>query len=284
MPKDMGLAKASSNSGLGKAGAIIGAAIVIIVIVAGFAVSFPVNQALVLPTSSVLSSQVVKTVTSSVSTSLVDSTYVSSSASSYQTNSSGVTTITEQTTSRQLVLVLVPETLQAGFAQPVSSPIPAFASVTVNWTTDNPVTVYLFNSSEYSAFYKSSGAVTSPNLGGKTNTGNGSLTFTTPAVDTYYLVLFNPNVGTSGGGAQNDEVSSSGIATYNTVTTTRVAENSTYFTTTTIYSTLTSTSTSTIAKTATITTMQYSNESTELTTTTSCRLSLWQLIIGSKCP
>ena len=148
LPKDMGLAEASSNSGLGKAGAIIGAAIVIIVIVAGFAVSFPVNQALVLPTSSVLSSQVVKTVTSSVSTSLVDSTYVSSSASSYQTNSSGVTTITEQTTSRQLVLVLVPETLQAGFAQPVSSPIPAFASVTVNWTTDNPVTVYLFNSSQ----------------------------------------------------------------------------------------------------------------------------------------
>ena len=34
----MGLAKASSNSGLGKAGAIIGAVIVIIVIVGGYGV------------------------------------------------------------------------------------------------------------------------------------------------------------------------------------------------------------------------------------------------------
>ena len=248
--------------------------------------SIPVTQQNVYPTTTSQSSvQAIQTVVYSRSTQLVVGTYVSSSASSYLTSSTNLATITTQTTTKQNVLGLVLETLQPGYAQVVSSTIPSLASVEINWTTDNPLTLYVFNASEYSTFASSSGATTSPNIASKTNTGNGTLTFTAPSTGTYYLVVFNPNTGVSGTTQESDLFSTSGTATFNVETTTQSTQTTTYTATTYIYSTLTTTSASTtsIPETITTTTTQYATQTGDATTTASCRLTLWEWIAGSKC-
>jgi hypothetical protein len=220
----------------------------------------------------------------STSTALVPNVYVASSVSSYQTSSVSEQPITEQTSTNEQVLDIGQLILKPNYYEYSSNYLNVGSDVQVSWTTDNHVDAYVFNSAEYNS-YAASGT-TSPNIASQTNTGSGTLAFQVLIADTYYFVLHNPNTGFLGFLTENDTVSASGSATFQTETTVYVAQTNTYIASTTLYTTLTSTSTSTTVLTQTTQSIstQYVTQTGESTTTDSCSYSILTYLLGSnKC-
>lgn len=235
------MSASGSHSNRGAIGAAIGVIVVVVIIIIGFVVAVPETSAVGVP---------------------VVQSYVASSVSQYQTSTISQEPIAEQTTTNQPIFDIGTNLLVHGYYDYSTANLPAGADVQLSWTTDNSVNVFVFTSSEYSAFTGS--GTTSPNVVSKTGTSSDSMSFIVSAPDTYYLVLQNTNNGLLFGyGAKNDTVSSSGTASYNVETTVYVAQTNTFITSTTIYTTITTTSTS--------------------TTTTTCSVALLKMLIGAKC-
>lgn len=266
---------------------IAAVAVVFVVVVLGFVANVPVTQAITSPTTTVIpSTQVQQVVVVSVETNYVTGTYVSSSTIVYQTSSQSYATIAEQTTTNQGVFTIPSTTLDPNYYTYASASLPALASVTISWITDNSVDVYVFTSAEYSA-YSGSGSTSATGaqsyVAQDTGTGSGSLSFVTSAADRYYLVLHNPNTGFLGINVKNDQVSSSGTATYNVQTSTEVAQTNTYLITSTLYNTITTTTSSTtsIPQTVSTTVTDYSTSTGVTTSTTSCSFPFWEWLAGN---
>ncbi len=106
-------------------------------------------------------------------------------------------------------------TIQPGEYASSSSPLTTGEDVQVTWSADDTVDVYVFDSSQYSAF--SSSRTTSPNIAGQTNSqSRGTFGFQVSFDDTYYLVIHNGHTGPFFGmEAHNVEVfGATGTATY----------------------------------------------------------------------
>ena len=89
------------------------------------------------------------------------------------------------------------QTIQQGFYVDASSPLSAGQDASVSWSASNTVDVYVFNSTQYSAYARNgdaSNSVASQNL------ASGTFGFHVPANGTYYLVVYNENTEVFGAG------------------------------------------------------------------------------------
>ncbi len=71
--------------------------------------------------------------------------------------------------------------------QPV--PLTKGMDVRVEWSANNTLDVYVFNTSQNSAFAGSNATATVPNIASSLDSFAGSLSFSVPANDTYYLIV-----------------------------------------------------------------------------------------------
>ncbi|MDA4115975.1 MAG: hypothetical protein OK442_05415 [Thaumarchaeota archaeon] len=151
----------------------------------------------------------------------------------------------------------------------------------VSWSASEAVNVYVFNSSEFSAF--TSSGQTGPSFA-TGSAANGTLDFRVSGTDTYYLVIQNEYSswtcvsGVCARGA-NIRYTTSGSETYPKWTTTFMTSTVTYTTSTPMVVTSTSTVTYTTS-TQTVVTLTSTS-----TTTSTCSHALWSWIGGAKgCP
>jgi hypothetical protein len=259
----------------------VGIIAVLVIIASSFLVSIPVTQAVTYPTTTVVTApEAIVVVNVNRLTEYIPGLSTSSSVSTYQTSSLTIATVSGQSATSEEVFNVGPTMLKPNHYVATSATLQPASIVTVGWATDNPASVYLFNSSEYAAYSKNADA--SSNVASHPNTGSGTLSIAIPSQDTYYFVIENPNAGVIGLGAKNDHVNSSGTVSYNLETTTDITQTNTYLATTTLYSTITTTATSTtsIPETSTTSTTNYSTETGNATSMTSCSYNFWQWVMG----
>ena len=101
--------------------------------------------------------------------------------------------------------------------------------VHVEWSANNTLDVYVFNTSQNSAFAGSNATATSPNVASSLDSFAGSLSFRVPANDTYYLIFFNPRNGSLAMGSQPVRIyNGTGTATFQVTTATTVTQTTSY--------------------------------------------------------
>ncbi len=162
----------------GRNAGIASAAIVVVIITAGFVVSVPVTT--------LVPVQVLIPHTETVT---------------YTTSSTTVVPVNQQTTATASVFFIGQTTLQPNYYTSASASLTAGSDVGATYSADDTVDVYVFSSSEYSQ-YLSSGT-TSPNIAEQTGVASGTVGFHVSFADTYYLVLHNPHTGFLGIGGHN---------------------------------------------------------------------------------
>lgn len=89
-------------------------------------------------------------------------------------------------------------TIQQDFYVDASSPLSAGEDASVSWTASNVVDVYVLNSTQYSAYAKSGTAGSS--VANQTALASGTIDFHVSTSGTYYLVVYNGNIGVFGAG------------------------------------------------------------------------------------
>ena len=222
----------------GRNAGLAGTILVIVIIMAGFLIYVPVTSAVAFPVVIVNTSTV---------------TYVTSSVAQVP--------VTNQVPVTQSVLGIVSTTLQPNYYVDSSAQLNTGTDASVTWSSDDSVDVYVFDSSQFSAYTQSGN--TSPNIMSQTGQMSGTLGWHVTFSDIYYVVLHNPHTGFLGIGAHNIQVTNQGSETYLASQTTYITQVITY--TTSSLATLSSTVTS--------------------TTTKSCSYSFWSWVVGSKsCP
>lgn len=161
------------------------------------------------------------------------------------------------------------------------APLTAGTDANVSWSASEGVNVYVFNSSEFSAFTSSGQTIPSVATGAA---ANGTLDFHVEGADTYYLVIQNEYTSwtcVSGVCARGASIryTTDGSETYPKSATTFMTSTVTY--TTSTLTVVTSTSTATYT-TSTQTVMTWTSTST---TTSTCSHDLWSWLGGAKgCP
>lgn len=195
----------------------------------------------------------------------------------YTTSSTTSVPITQQQTTSSQVWSVSQTTLGCNKYVVQGASLSTGWDVQVSWSASDTVDVYVFDSTQYSA-YASSGT-TSPNIASQSGApASGKLGFHVSFSDTYYLVFHNLHNGFLCIGAENLAIySGTGTATYQIPVTTYVTQVVTYTTSsqTLVTQTLTSTSVSTA----------YIPQTFTSTTTHTCSYDFWTWLIGSKaCP
>ena len=89
-------------------------------------------------------------------------------------------------------------TIQQDLYVEASSPLSAGQDASVSWSASNTVDVYIFNSTQYSAYAKS-GTASDP-VASQTDLPSGTIGFHVSVAGTYYLVVYNQNIGVFGAG------------------------------------------------------------------------------------
>jgi hypothetical protein len=233
----------SSRAGISQTAGIISALVVIAIVVFAFVPFAAVAR------SSVVTYSTSTAYTSYYTTSSVYTSYPVSSFTSLQTN-------TVPTTENQQVYSLSDYTLNCNTYTYESALLNQGWNVQVSYAAGDTITVYLFNSAEFSSF-QSGGSPTSE--ASQTGQSSGSFGYNVPLTDTYYLVWDN-NLHTGlfcVGGEKVTVTSSTGTASYQT--TQETVETVTAYSTSTSYSTSYRTSTS-------YSTSTYTTSSTTTTT------------------
>lgn len=204
--------------------AIIGSvvvAILIVVVLAGFAISVPVTSAIPVQ---------VESITSTVNY------YTTSSQTVVQVNTASSTTAQ--------VFSIPQTTLNCNKYTYSSASLSPGMDVQVTWSASNTVIAYVFNSAQYAAFAQS--GTTANIVGGSGQPASGSLSFAVSASDTYYFVLGNTGglfcLGVSPIGIYDG----AGTASYLQQGTVGITQTNTYIVTTTVPYTVTYTTTSTL--------------------------------------
>ena len=101
-------------------------------------------------------------------------------------------------------------------------------NVQVWWIANDTVDVYVFNTAENAAYADSNATTTSPNVASSLGYAAGSLSFSVPANDVYFLAFFNPHNGSLGQGSQTVQLlNATGTATFQEMTTSSVTQTTT---------------------------------------------------------
>lgn len=121
------------------------------------------------------------------------------------------TTIPSQSTS---IFHLSDQTIQSSTFLQASAVLSAGENVSASWSASNEVAVYIFNSTQYSIYSRSGDGNSS--MASETTKLAGTIGFRVPASGTYYLVLYDEDVGVYGAGNLYDSIylySAGGTAT-----------------------------------------------------------------------
>ncbi len=109
------------------------------------------------------------------------------------------TSVTCTTTITTSVFGFTAQTVQANHYVYQQASLTTGQSVSISYSADNTVDVYVLSSSQYSLY---NGGTTSNDITGATGQSAGTLSFTVGFDDTYYVVVFNPHNGFFGLGSQ----------------------------------------------------------------------------------
>ena len=248
--------------------------ILLVITLAGFAISVPVSsKAQILSPYTSTSYTSVTILVSSVHTDTI--TYTSSSAVTETT--------TQEVSTTSQVWNIAPTILNCSNTNSgvewtyQKEGLDDGMNVNVSWSASNTVDVYVFNSSQFTN-WNSSGIATSHVAGEKNAPSIGSLNFQVLVEDTYYFVLHNPHLGALSfceGSTDLEINSATGIAAYLTQTTSEITRVHTYVSSGQTVTTQTITAT-TLSPTGVYGTI------TE-TTTKSCSQAFWSSLFSPKC-
>jgi len=246
--------------------------ILLVTILAGFAISVPVTS----------KAQILSPYTSTSFTSVtILVSNLHTDTITYTTGSAITETTTQEVSTTSQVWNLTPVTLNCSNTNSnvewtyQREALADGMNVNVSWSASNTVDVYVFNSSQFTN-WNSSGIATSHFAGQKNAPSKGSLSFQVLVDDSYYLVLHNPHLGLFCEGSTDLGINSAtGIATYQTQTISEITRVHTYVSSgqTVTTQTLTTTIFSPTAVSGTITE----------TTTKSCSQAFWNSLFSPKC-
>ena len=301
------MASDKSSSHKGRNAGIASVVIVVVIIIAGLLIYIPVSTATGIPYTSTSTNYAPIPTTfgvpyTSTSTNHVPTNVpvlvVSQVTITYITSSTSTETIIEQSTTSSQVWDIASATIgcnpypQAQAYTYASAQLQTSWTVAVSYSASDTVNVYVFDSTQYSAFVSS--GTTSPNIYGQGNApASGTFGITASLSDTYYLVFTNPHNGVDCLGSHNVGIYSGiGTATHTVPVTNTIYQINQYETSSQTVTTQTSTSTSTstqfipvtLTSTTTSTSLntQFIPVTLTSTTTNTCSFAFWNWLFSSK--